>query len=144
MPFFRLPFSRSTLSRIVAVASAVVLVALVLGCMNICVDRAITVGEDGISKQSGTIAVASGQELDVYYEIPYGTPPNLTLSSLNGKCVVIAQMPDHFRVRNTGIFTINADWEARGLRVPPPPQSLPVVTVPAQGLPPVPIPIEQK
>jgi hypothetical protein len=73
--------SRLLLSRIVFVCAAAVLLAIIVGCMNICVDRSVVVGPDGVCKQSGTFEVKGGEETDVYYPIPYGSSPNVTLHS---------------------------------------------------------------
>ncbi len=131
---------RLVLSRLAVIGSATLVVAILLGCMNICVDRSISV-EDGICKQTGTVPVQGAQELDVYYPIAYNTPPNLHLKSNFDDAVPIAQHPDHFRVKNTTNFVREVTWEAKGVRQAPAAVVVPVTTIPVQELPPVPVPI---
>jgi hypothetical protein len=141
MPSKRFGTLRQFLSLLVVLSAAAVLVAIGLGCMNICVDRSVSTAEDGVWKQTDTVAVPAGHEQDVFYPIPYGNPPNLTISSSFNECVVVAQFPDHFRVKNPDVFEHDVEWVAKGLRVPPMPVVIPVVTVPAHDLPPAPVPV---
>ena len=126
------PLLRLILSRWMVISASLTLLTLLLGCLNVNIDRGVD-GE-GLCKQSGSVSVPAGEELDVFYPKPFATPPNLTVSSTFDECVVIAQLPDHFRVRNAGLFARNADWEVRGERIVPP-DPLPGETVPAPGSP---------
>ncbi len=129
--------------RLVVAAAAVLFVALLLGCMNICLDHAISVGDEGVLCQRSSVTVPGGAEQDVFYPIPYGMPPNLTVKSTFDDVVAVGQFPDHFRVKNTSSFPHDIDWEAKGQRVAPAPIMLPVTTVPTpvQALPAAPVPV---
>jgi hypothetical protein len=81
--------------------------------------------------QTGKAMVQAGEEFDVYYPVPFASPPNLEIKN-NGlhAHVVVDQKADHFRVRNNGraaeaFGRPPIDWTARGVRVPAP------VTTPA-------------
>jgi hypothetical protein len=113
--------------------------AVVLGCMNICVDRSIGTGDDALCKQTGTFAVKGGDELDVYYPAPYASPPNVTFKCMFNEYdfVPVGQYPDHFRVKNTGHFGGEVTWEAKGVRQAPA-VATPLGTAPA--LPSAPVP----
>jgi hypothetical protein len=67
-----------------------------------------------VFQQYGNLRMGQGQELDVYYAVPYGATPNLEIKTEPGEFVILEQKPDHFRLRNTG-FLGQARWEARGV-----------------------------
>jgi hypothetical protein len=131
---------RLSLSRFVAVCAAALVLAILLGCMNICVDRSLVLGLDGVCKQEGTVLVPGGEELDVYYPVPFSSPPNLTTQSPPEAPSVIAQYPDHFRVKNTWAAAHTVEWVAKGVRGAPPGAS-PTPIASTKGLPVEPVPV---
>lgn len=137
---------RLLLSRLILLCCTVVLIAIIVGCMNICLDRSVGVGADGLCKQTGSFTVKGGEEIDVYYPLPYGSPPNVTFNSVfkTYEIVLVSQYPDHFRVKNTGHFAGEVTWEAKGLRQQPPVVFQPVVTVPVREVEPAPLPVPGK
>jgi hypothetical protein len=110
--------------------------------MNICVDRSVGVGPDGLCKQAGTFELKGGEEVDVFYPIPYGSPPNVTLNCVfhSYEFVLVGQFPDHFRVKNTGHFAGEVTWEAKGVRQAPPVVIQPVIPGPVNEAPTVVVP----
>lgn len=116
--------------RLAALAAGVLLCLVVLGCMSIsfggknvcCTDPAEPF------EQKGELCLAAQGEIDVYYPVPYVSPPNLTVDGPAHKVLVLDQKPDHFRVAGTGKLT----WVARGVR------SGPTVVVPVAPSPPPP------
>jgi hypothetical protein len=133
---------RLILSRFVVICAATLCVALVSGCMNICVDRSWCVSDEALCKQNGSFTLKGGEELDVYYPLPYSSPPNVTVKATfhEDNFALIGQYPDHFRVKNTGHFGREMTWESKGLRLSSPPLTLPVTPPPAGGLPSEPVP----
>jgi len=104
------------------------LLGIVLGCMSLSIGERheVVASEDGISSQSGEVKVPGGQELDVYYPVPFASPPNLTVTSTWDDAVMVDQQADHFRVKNPGAFSERMRWEARGLKARPPAVVVPV------------------
>jgi|SRR5579862_1843613 len=129
------------LSRPVVASAAVLLVAIILGCMHASKDRAVIVDRDGLLRQHGTVSVAAGDEVDVFYPRAYANTPYLQITSALGSCEAKAQYPDHFRVKNNGVLAREAHWEAKGdMLPPPPPPPPPPVVVPGGRVPPPPPP----
>jgi hypothetical protein len=119
------------LRRTAGVASAFAWLAIILGCMSLSIGERTTLPDDRLAyTQEGSAHIEIGQELDVYYPVPYASPPNLELKGL-GSYTIVDQQADHFRVRakvegNT-IGWEGFDWTARGVRVVlPPPAVQPV------------------
>src|SRR6516165_1030845 len=53
--------------------------------------------------QQGKAVVIRNQALEVYYPIPYASPPHLNLSGFfPGSCALVEQKPDHFKIENLG------------------------------------------
>jgi hypothetical protein len=78
--------------------------------------------EEGLLLQTGTIDAAgrapvSDPQFDVYYPIPYVSPPELTWINMPYDIRVLEQRPDGFRVQFTGTFYGNGPpkWQARGV-----------------------------
>jgi hypothetical protein len=91
--------------------------------------------------QNGKVMVQQGQELDVYYPVPYASPPNLQIDDTLNVHVIVDQQADHFRLRNAGFAKASAwpgvEWTARGMRAPTPSPATPAPTAaPAQLSPP--------
>jgi len=70
--------------------------------------------------QEDEVSIPGGQQQDVYYPIPYASPPNLTIDDDMGPIVVVQQFPDHFRISNSRPFCECVTWKAKGLRAPTP------------------------
>jgi hypothetical protein len=79
--------------------------------------------DDPAITQSGTGTSRGGNEQDVFYPVPFASPPNLEVHDIIGHVVVTEQRPDRFHVKNVvHEFT----WKARGV---------PVTATPAQPTP---------
>jgi len=162
-------FTRSTLfSRAAVAAAGVAAVLVVAGCMGITFNREQVVHDppvvkvdpeappdrddatrgyppgDGVLEQEGVVTVPRGVAQDVYYPVPYISPPNLTVDSPFQNCVVISQKADHFRVQNaSGNSTpLDAHWRAKGIKVLL--TAAPVTTAVPQLPPPDPVPVPAK
>src|SRR5262249_19832252 len=104
--------------RVILVTCSLMFLAIVLGCMSLSIGgrQGGSSCEDGVSEHSGEVKVSAGRELDVYYPVPFASPPNLTLADdcdhvvqVEGRpdnfdCVLLEQQFDHFRVKNVGKF----------------------------------------
>jgi len=108
--------------RLVGIAAATFLLAVVLGCMNISFEgrRHIVNNDDQTYSQTGEMEVPPGQELEVFYPIPFASPPNLVIASSFSQCQMIEQRPDRFRVKNPTGLPHEVTWTARGMKGPPP------------------------
>src|ERR1700677_3056545 len=73
--------------------------------------------------ERGVVTLQPAQELDVFYPVPFVSPPNLQVESefASQTFVVLEQKADHFRVRNESSFgfPIKLTWNARGVRQKP-------------------------
>jgi hypothetical protein len=119
----------------------------VLGCMSISIGNSDCAA--GEFKQEGTFRVQTGQEVLVYYPVPFGSPPNLEVEDTFGLCEIVEQKENYFRVRYgknvTGWHTYS--WTARGIHAPSAVTVVAPTTVvtgndapaPATMLPPVPV-----
>ncbi|HEY7157155.1 MAG TPA: hypothetical protein VH575_24590, partial [Gemmataceae bacterium] len=99
---WRIRLGRVLLSRSVGALAGVVIVLIILGCMSLSFGG-LSIGcktePDGTVCQEGKVNLHQGQELDVYYPVPYTSPPNLELSGDADKCEIVEQKADHFRIR---------------------------------------------
>jgi hypothetical protein len=128
------------LRRTAGVASAFAWLAIILGCMSLSIGERTTLPDDRLAyTQEGSVRVEIGQELDVYYPVPYASPPNLEFKGLDSY-TILDQQADHFRVRakmegNTGGW-MACDWTARGVRAPlsPPPVQPVSAAVPVEAV----------
>jgi|GEM_PF-3607814 len=121
------------LRRTAGVASAFAWLAIILGCMNLSIGERTMLPDDHLAyTQAGSVHVEIGQELDVYYPVPYASPPNLEFKGL-GSYTIVDQQADHFRVHNNGGL-LGFDWTARGVKVALPPSLVQPAsaTVPAE------------
>jgi hypothetical protein len=156
-------------------ACALTTLAIVVGCMSFSVggrneivscdaDLPPNAASGDLLEQHGRLTLAPGAEQDVYYPVPYVSPPNLTLGppplpdganwgtmSFGDDEVkhfeIVLQRRDRFRVRNTGLFERSVGWRAKGLRLvlvapaPVVPVAAPPPDVkPERQLPPQPVP----
>jgi hypothetical protein len=113
-------------------------VGILLGCMSFTYQghecASVHLTEDGISCFEGKAHVAPGQCLNVYYPTPFASKPNLEVSELFDRLVVVEQREDGFQVRNASPFNVSGEWQARGTRLAPqlPPAPAPIETTAAQ------------
>jgi hypothetical protein len=91
---------------------------LSMGCLSLNFGaRSPKEDDPSVLSQTGSVPVAKGQEVTVYYPKPYGSPPNLqTDDSVHGYQIV-EQKADCFRVRNDN-SAWDLKWTARGVPVP--------------------------
>jgi hypothetical protein len=70
----------------------------------------------GTLHQEGA-AVLRTEPVEVYYPVPYETPPNLVLEGPNSpNCVITEQKQDHFKAKTTINFGgVNVSWKAQGM-----------------------------
>jgi hypothetical protein len=110
------------MQRTVIVASVLSFLAISLGCMCLSFgERTEVIAPDGpYTRQTGSLTVAPGQELAVYYPSPYPSPPNLVVDDRSHQCQIIEQRPDCFRVKNVSSTPQELTWTSRGLRGTPP------------------------
>jgi hypothetical protein len=105
------------LRRIAGAMSGTGFLVIVLGCMNIQLGGRTVVQEDSLTfTQEGSLVASAGQEVDVFYPVPYASPPNLVVEDLMHNSTLVEQKADHFRLRNDGHFSLSCSWTARGLR----------------------------
>ncbi|HTU18773.1 MAG TPA: hypothetical protein VMG10_11990 [Gemmataceae bacterium] len=102
-----------------------------IGCKN---------APDGTTCQEGKVKLRPGQEFEVFYPIPYASPPNLEISGDTESCEIIEQKADHFHIRYKGTLFANPCWKARGVKCLPPPGAAPTVVVTPPASPPPPPP----
>jgi hypothetical protein len=108
--------------RCIAVSAIVAMLAIFLGCMslNIGWPAPETVDQE-VLVQKGTLHASGETEQDVFYPIPYASPPNLTLDdTFWHDLVIVDQQPDHFRVRygrdKSQVSFFGVAWTAKGIR----------------------------
>ncbi len=90
-----------------------------LGCMCFNIGSQFTIPET--FEQEGQVTVPANCEMDVFYPIPYATPPNLTFENGHNDCFLVEQKNNHFRIFNKNVTKARTiDWKANGQRVPPP------------------------
>jgi hypothetical protein len=122
------PLTAFVFSHKVAALAAGTVVLIVLGCMSLNIGP--QTNEDGTVTQDDTVSVPANSEIEVFYPIPYVSPPHLIINEWHDDCVVTEQKENHFRIRNrNNFFARSVSWTARGIRVPA------AVVVPPQGSP---------
>jgi hypothetical protein len=128
------------LSRKVGALATVSLAVIFLGCMSLSFGERTVVEthpEHDVLTQEGSVSVLEGEVREVYYPIPYASPPNLDVRDCFHDCMILDQKPESFRVRNPTHSSIEVKWKARGVRCVVPASTLP----PPPGLPPTPVPV---
>jgi hypothetical protein len=114
----------------IIIANAIAVLTLALGCMSFSFGGRTEVvaphppsgTADVAGEQKGNVQVAGGEEMTVYYPVPFATPPNLVIRDPAAACRVVEQRADCFRVRNTASVVAGnyeVGWTARGVQVPP-------------------------
>jgi hypothetical protein len=79
-------------------------------------------GVAGTLVQKGSLTAGTNQApQEVYYPVPYESPPNLRVDAdggLAGSINVLEQKPDHFKISNTDVFgrVATVRWTAEGMR----------------------------
>jgi hypothetical protein len=150
-------------SREVGLLATGLVVLIFLGCMSLSFGERSAEApapDCGPLVQKGEVTVPAGTEQDVYYPIPFASPPNLTIRDMIEECVVVDQKPDHFRIRNERKLGVSVcghvavQWTARGLRASanpapasaalPVPATEPLRSETAASLPAGPVPVESK
>jgi hypothetical protein len=126
----RVPAERgriTALSRMIGAAAGVSLLGLFLGCMSFSIGgrnyechRLDGLCDNEVLSQHGAVRLSPGDEQDVYYPIPYASPPNLELGDLlRIDYILLEQRADHFRVRiKSCLDLVTLTWKARGVRAP--------------------------
>jgi hypothetical protein len=111
------PAPRTACPRLATLAAGVLLCLVVLGCMSISFGGKSVCCTDpqGPLEQKGELCLEAQGEIDVYYPLPYASPPNLTVDGPLHRVAVLDQKPDHFRVAGPG----KLKWVARGVRAGP-------------------------
>jgi hypothetical protein len=111
--------------RWIAASVLAILLAIFLGCMSINIGWPVAeTGSEDVLVQKGTLHPTGMLEQDIFYPIPYASPPNLTFDEMfHHDFVVVDQQPDHFRVRFVKDRPLSnllgVDWTAKGMKVPP-------------------------
>ena len=108
--------------RWIAASALAILLVIFLGCVSINIGWPL--GESGtedVLVQKGTLH-PSDFDQDVFYPIPYASPPNLTIDEpFHRDVLIVEQEADHFRVRYTKdkpLAIFGVEWTARGTRAP--------------------------
>lgn len=70
-------------------------------------------------RQEGTAVVPPAGSIqngiEVYYSIPFSSPPQLEFPQGLGRCFVEDQTANKFRIKNTWSFEEKVDWKATGV-----------------------------
>jgi hypothetical protein len=112
-------FTAFVFSRKAAALATGTVVLIFLGCM--CLNfgsQSSTDNADGVQTQDGAVVVPANGEVEVYYALPYGNIPNLSINDPLGLFIITEQKENHFRVRNKDGVARRAVWTARGQHVP--------------------------
>jgi hypothetical protein len=117
----------SVRARAAVCVGGLLFVGFSLGCMNLSFGGRTQVVSpaahddpstaDGVQRGKGF--VLPGQEVSVYYPVPYAQPPNLQFEETDkkGYLQIVDQKPDHFRVKNISGWNVDFPWKARGITV---------------------------
>jgi hypothetical protein len=106
----------------VAALAAVMVTLVILGCMCLSFGGGGTTTithEDPTLPQEGSVKVPANSQLDVFYPVPYGAVPNLTIEDSHGDCLIVEQKENHFRIHNKALAAVSVEWKAKGVRVAP-------------------------
>jgi hypothetical protein len=129
-------FVEKMLSAPVGATAAALMLAIITGCMSLSMSIGCKTGPDGTVCQEGKVSLEHDQELDVYYPVPYASPPNLEIEGVSDGYEIIEQKADHFRIR-CKVLVIGRDgrthwnWKARGSKCSPGAAPTVIVTPPA-------------
>jgi hypothetical protein len=125
------------LRRAALLVGVLLLIPIQTGCLCLSIGGGgchAEAGEHGTFTQTGSVGVQKGQEIEVYYPVPFASPPNLQIDDMWNTHVVIEQTATHFRIRNdTPIRQVfggaSVDWTARGIRDPATVPAIPAASV---------------
>jgi hypothetical protein len=106
---------------------------LVLACVAGCQSAPGGPAVESAAHQHGATIVLANDEQDVYYPVPFVSPPNLQVKSAFDDCSIIEQKPDHFRLKNPNMFSREVVWEARGIPISSAPPAPNMVLAPARN-----------
>lgn len=132
-----------TVRKAVILGTAILSFTLALGCMSFSFGERTEVIRSpepsavaDAAEQRGKVAVPGGEEITVYYPVPYASPPNLVIRDPGGVCRVVEQKADCFRIVNSASLTMgpyDVVWTARGVHASPaqPNPAVPPGTSPA-------------
>ena len=136
-------------SRRSGVAAALAIMLIFLGCMSFegtHVDRTEIVPPpeapnpnlvgDGLLEQQGRGTIRGLAEEDVYFPVPYISPPNLELIGDSENVQLEYQRRDHFRIKNWSNnrhYVATFGWKAKGVKVLIGAPSLPLALHPYEG-----------
>jgi hypothetical protein len=76
----------------------------------------------GTLVQEGTVTLRH-EPLEVFYPVPYGAPPNLSLIGTEfarKSCLILEQKQDHFKIHldNPSVSFLEVSWRAEGVADP--------------------------
>src|SRR5207253_11137581 len=115
----------------VIAAAGLLFAGSALGCMSFSIGgRTEVVAPDGSCSETGTAYLLPGEDLFVYYPIPFVSPPNLVLANkyASQQYQLIEQRSDGFRLKNLdALGNASIEWTARGIKVVP--TAAPPITV---------------
>jgi|SRR5947209_4148889 len=126
----------------VIAATAITFLTLGVGCMSFSFGGRTEVVSphetsaiaDVTAEQKGHAQLASGDEITVYYPVPFASPPNLVIHDPASTCRVVEQRADCFRIKNNASvapWRYDIGWTARGVKTLPPAAVGPPPTSPA-------------
>jgi hypothetical protein len=109
-------------ARLFAGLGIAIFIGFSLGCMNLSFGgrtEVVTKESDSIADgvQRGKAYADYGQEVVIYYPIPYASPPNLEIENDGKRYLhIVEQKPDCFKVKNNHVG-VEIAWKARGVLV---------------------------
>jgi hypothetical protein len=103
----------------VTVLIAATVAAVVATAISVGVQSWVAKGDRLI--QQGKVMVAIGGEHEVFYPVPFASPPNVQLegNGVNWNAIKLTeQKPDHFKIKSTADFGLAQEirWRAEGVR----------------------------
>jgi hypothetical protein len=115
-------------SRLLVVGAALLILSIMLGCLSfggetheivhsVVSEPAGPLVGNGILEQEGSVRLPPHSEQDVYYPVPYISPPNLVLGDDASRCELVSQAHDHFHVKNADYCSRGVTWKAKGIKV---------------------------
>jgi hypothetical protein len=112
--------SRERLITLVAAAivAALVAVVMVFGLRAFQGNVAYGPGileRNQLLQQQGKVKVFNDKPVEVYYPIPYASPPHLTIQG-DVHVNLLEQKPDHFKVQGVDAGGTDVQWSAQGQR----------------------------
>lgn len=108
---------------VVAAGAVLAVIFCSMGCLSIGGKWVMQSDDSSAFEQSETVGL-KGKLVDVYYPIPYTSPPHLAITNPHAplpmaRYEIVEQKADHFRLRLED-GAISLTWTARGVRMPTP------------------------